>query len=582
MENIIGISALFHDSACTLLQDGKIVAAIQEERYTRIKNDPSLPINSFRKCMELGNINISDIDVVSYYEDPNLKLERQLKYGTDLSEARKKGKLDPNRITKQIRELLGYEGKIEFHTHHMSHAASSFFTSGLNEAAILINDGVGEWATTSYGYGNGDKISILKQIDFPNSVGLFYSTVTNYLGFRVNSGEYKVMGLAPYGESKYVSQLEHLINYRGEGEYELEPKYYDFINGTRMFSPSLEKLLGRPPREPEAEITQFHMDVARSLQEVLNSIVLKQAEYLHELTGSDNLCLAGGVALNCVSNRYIEENSKFKEVYIQPASGDAGGALGAALLSSKKKNNVAFENIYLGEEYSLEEIESIVEATGFAYRKDNDDEALCFDVAKALSEGKVIGWFQGRMEFGPRALGNRSILADPRSNEMRDKINSMVKKREGFRPFAPVVKEDVASDYFECNKSCPFMLKTYSVVSSLKLPAITHIDNSARVQTVNKKQNKLLYKLLDSFESITGCPILLNTSFNVRGEPIVESPIDAIECFVNTEIDSLVLGNILINREDNTDLIEKYRKIQEKIHVSHLSSDFDFNLYTFI
>jgi len=578
--NIIGISALFHDSACCLLQDGYIIAAAQEERFSRLKNDAGMPVKSFSYCLKRGNISVSDIDLIAYYEDPKLKISRQLATGFNKENPEFAERLDEKRVERLIRNCLGYEGVIEYHEHHLSHAASSYFLSGYDKAAILVNDGVGEWATTSYGYAEDDRITIQKQVNYPDSVGLFYSTMTNYLGFRVNSGEYKVMGLAPYGTTKYVNEIRSLISIGDNGDYHLTLEYYDFISGEKMYSEKIEELFGVPARKPETEITQFHKDVARSLQVVLHEIVKKQIDYLYDITRYENLCLAGGVALNCVANRYIRENGPFKRLFIQPAAGDAGGAIGAAMLSYQNRRLKENDTVYLGTEYNTSYAKNLLDHTGLTYTCYEAESELCEKVAKILEEGAVVGWFQGKMEFGPRALGNRSILADPRNEDMRDRINAMVKKREEFRPFAPVVLEDHMKEHFAMDEESPFMLNTYRVISNINLPAITHVDRSARVQTVRKDQNERLYHLLAEFYSRTGCPILLNTSFNVRGEPIVESPENALDCFFATEINYLVIDNFVISREQNQDMVKQYQEIHRKL--KRKTSASNFNLYTFI
>lgn len=580
MTNIIGISCLFHDSACCLLQDGKLVAAVQEERFSRIKNDAGIPAKSFRYCLKKGGISINDVDLIVFYEKPELKISRQLSYGYSKDDSRYKEQLDHQRIERKIRTCFGYNGPIEYHEHHLSHAASSFYVSGYDSAAILVNDGVGEWATTSYAFGKGGNIEIIKQINFPDSVGLFYSTITNYLGFRVNSGEYKVMGLAPYGQTKYKSLLKQLISLENDGGYKLNSEFYDYISGNKMYTEKLELLLGAKARKPETEINQFHKDIASSLQVVLHEIVKHQTEYLYDQTKCENLCLAGGVALNCVANRYIMEHGPFKRLFIQPAAGDAGGAIGAAMLSDRNKHFRKLESIYLGPEYCDKNVEKLLENTGLIYDTYETDDELCEKTAQLIAEGNVIGWYQGKMEFGPRALGNRSILADPRNKYMRDRINKMVKKREGFRPFAPVILEEKMTQHFSTKESSPFMLNTFDVISALNLPAITHVDNSARVQTVNENQNSRLHSLLVKFDRITGCPILLNTSFNVRGEPIVESPENALDCFFSTDINHLIIHNYIISRKENEDLICRYREIHNQLKKKIVESNH--NLYTFI
>lgn len=580
MTAIIGISALFHDSACCLIKDGKLVAAVQEERFTRIKNDPSMPIHSFNYCLKQGNLNVNEIDVIAYYEDPSLKIARQLDSGYSLEQKEYVEKLDKRWVERMIRKCLGYEGRIEYHLHHLSHAASSYLLSGFDSAAILINDGVGEWATTSYGVGREKKINLFRQVDFPHSIGLLYSAVTAYLGFKVNNGEYKVMGLAPYGKPKFVDKLEKLYFLQPNGGYTLNASYFEYVQGSRMFSSKLEELLGQPARVPESEMTQFYKDVAHSLQVVLHKILKHQIDYLYQETKEENLCLAGGVALNCVGNRYIREHSPFKNIFIQPASGDAGNAVGAALLSYENWQNQPLTSVYLGTTYESQRIERLLKTSEFSYECCLNEVALFDKTADLLAAGNVIGWFQGKMEFGPRALGNRSILADPRGKEIQGRINEMVKKRENFRPFAPAVLEEEMSKHFKSFESSPFMLNTYDVKSPLELPAITHVDNSARVQSVNKNQNHYFYRLITSFYEKTGCPILLNTSFNVRGEPIVENPENALDCFISTDLDYLVIGPFIVSRQENQEIINAYRDVHK--HLKRKKGTLPSNLYTFI
>ena len=556
--NIIGISALYHDSACCLLQDGNIVSAAQEERFTRIKHDSSMPYNAFKYCLENAELSITDINCIAYYEKPEDKLARQLWSGYDIEKEELKSKMNPYRPIKEIREILGYTGPIEFVDHHLSHAASSFYFSGFNEAAIFTVDGVGEWATTTYGFGSNQNIELFEKVDFPDSIGLLYSTITSYLGFKVNNGEYKVMGLAPYGKPIYIDKISKLIRLKDNGQYELDMNYFEYISGEKMYSDKLIELLGEPPRIPETDISQFHKDIARSLQFVLEEVMLEKVKYLYTRTGMKNLCMAGGVALNCVANSRILKDGPFEKLFVQPAANDSGGAIGAAAIAhtrltggTQKVNKL--EHVYLGPQYSYYDIKNILDATSIIY----DDyyqktEELLKNTAEMLAKGKVIGWFQGRMEFGPRALGSRSILADPRVDGMRDRINSMVKKREGFRPFAPSVIEDKMKEHFDLDVPSPYMLMTCNVVSPISLPAITHVDNSARVQTVNEDTNHLYARLISEFDKLTGCPIILNTSFNVRGEPIVMNPLDALSCFINTKIDCLVIGDFIIERSKNS------------------------------
>jgi len=557
--NVIGISAGYHDSACSLLQDGVLVAAAQEERFSRVKNDRALPVKAFLYCLQEGGITIADVDCVGYYEDPYLKLGRQVWMGflPNLPAARRDAILDRLSRTQPpelIREIIGYEGGLEVSDHHLSHAASSYYFSGFEESAILTVDGVGDWATTTYGFARGADIERFEQVDFPDSLGFFYSAITGYLGFEVNEGEYKVMGLAPYGEPEYADQIRKLVEVSSEGQYRLNMKYFGFLSEDCMYTQELIDLLGQPPREPESELTQFHMDVAKSAQVVLEEILLEKTRYLHTKFPSDNLCMAGGVALNVVANGRCLREGPFKRLFVQPAAGDAGGAVGAAALAhvrvtGKPPAVKKLEHVYLGPANSVSDAYRFLKISSAKFEdfRGKEDELISFTVDR-LIEGKVIGWSQGRMEFGPRALGARSILADPRRPEMRDRINALVKMREAFRPFAPAVLESDYQEHFALDHASPFMLETCDVISPLDLPAITHIDGSARIQTVNAESNPRFAKLLEEFHRRTGCPILLNTSFNMRGEPIVCTPVDAVRCFNKSQIDLLVIEDFVLER----------------------------------
>ena len=579
--NIIGISALYHDSSCCILKNGQLVAAVQEERFTRRKNESVMPCESFKYCLDEANLSINDIDCLAYYEKPVQKLSRQLWSGFDMHFQYNDSK-NPLNTEKEIRELLGYEGEIQYIGHHLSHAAGAYYYSGFDEAAVLTMDGVGEWATTSYNYANSQEIRTLEEVYFPHSLGLFYAAITSYLGFRINSGEYKVMGLAPYGNPIYEDKLWEIIKNGERGQFRLNLPYYDFIKANCMYSELFIDLMKQPPRVPESEITQYHMDLAKSLQCVLEKIILNKVTYLKQITNSDNLCLSGGVALNVVANSKIQKEKYFKNIFVQPAASDAGNALGAAAaaytnLTGKRIPNSRLEHVYLGPQNSYDEIESILSSTLLEYTDYvNKTDELIKVTAELLAQGKVVGWFQDRMEFGPRALGNRSILADPRVNDMRDKLNRMVKKREQFRPFAPAVMEEKASDHFDMDSPSPFMLCTCQVISDIDLPAITHVDGTARVQTVNDKFSSKFYRLIEEFYRQTNCPIILNTSFNVRGEPIIMTAIDAIKCFVNTNIDILVLGDFLIDRKKN-----HMAKLKSVLRISDKSPT-EKNVYTFI
>jgi len=557
--NVIGISAGYHDSACSLLQDGVLVAAAQEERFSRVKNDRSWPVKAFLYCLQEGGITIADVDCIGYYEDPCLKLGRQIWMGfmPNLPATRRDAILDRLSRTppqQMISDILGYEGRIETFDHHLSHAASSYYFSGFEEAAILTVDGVGDWATTTYGCGKGPNIERFEQVDFPDSLGFFYSAITGYLGFEVNEGEYKVMGLAPYGEPEYADKIRKLVEVTSEGQYRLNMKYFGFLNAECMYTDELVSLLGQPPREPESDLTQYHMDVAKSAQVVLEEILLEKTRYLHTKFPSDNLCMAGGVALNVVANGRCLREGPFKELFVQPAAGDAGGAVGAAALAhvrvtGEQPQVKKLEHVYLGPANSVSDAYRFLKVSSAKFEdfRGKEDELINF-VVDRLVEGKVIGWSQGRMEFGPRALGGRSILADPRRPEMRDRINALVKMREAFRPFAPAVLESELENHFALDHSSPFMLETCDVISEIDLPAITHIDGSARVQTVTDESNPRFAKLLREFYRRTGCPIILNTSFNMRGEPIVCTPVDAVKCFNRCQIDMLVVEDFVLER----------------------------------
>jgi carbamoyltransferase len=565
--NIIGISAGYHDSACSLLQGGKLVAAVQEERFSRVKNDKAFPRRAFRYCLEEGCLTISDVDCVAYYEDPTAKLARQIWMGLlpDLSTERRNAILD--RLVKRppqqlIRDALGYDGPVEIVDHHLSHAGSSYYFSGFEEAAILTVDGVGDWPTTTYGFGKGAHIERFEQVDFPDSLGFFYSAITGYLGFEVNEGEYKVMGLAPYGEPEYADKIRDLIEVSSGGQYRLNLKYFAFLTTESMFTEALSSLLGKPPRQPESEITQFHMDVAKSVQAVLEDILLEKVRYLHGKIPSENLCMAGGVALNVVANSRCLKEGPFKRLFVQPAAGDAGGSVGAAAvaharLTDQRPLGGALRHVYLGPANSSSEAYQLLQASSVRFLDFRGKEKeLIRHTVDQLIAGKVIGWSHGRMEFGPRALGARSILADPRRPEMRDRINALVKMREAFRPFAPAVLESHVREHFDLDHSSPFMLETCEVISPIDLPAITHIDGSARVQTVSSDTNPRFAALLEEFHNRTGCPILLNTSFNMRGEPIVCTTVDAIRCFVRSEIDALVVEDFLLDRSGIPPLLD--------------------------
>ncbi len=553
--NIIGISALYHTSACCLINDGQVVAAAAEERFTRVKHDSRLPTNAFRYCLEAGRLSIDDIDCVAWYESPSLKAERQLwalGNGGDRSEAVHHKAED--QIKNQICILLGFEGPIQFFQHHLSHAASAFYYSGFQTAAILIVDGVGEWATTTFGRGKGSLIDIFEEVSFPHSLGLFYSTLTAYLGFKVNDGEYKVMGLAPYGTLRYVDHLKRMIHILPSGQYRMSLKYFDFLKGKSMYSPMLPALLGQPARRPGAALTAFHCDVARSLQHVFEEILLAKANYLATRMNSPNLCLAGGAALNCVANGKLLDSTPFKTLFVQPAAGDDGACLGAAMLAYLKLAGPAarptpLKHMFLGPRWTNRRIKRILRVSGLAYQDyRGQDAALLEEVAGRLAAKQVVGWFQGAMEFGPRALGNRSILANPMDPDIQRRLNQAVKKRESFRPFAPSVLLKEAPSYFDLLHPAPHMLETCRVKAPFDFPGITHVDGSARPQTVTYESNGLFYRLIEKFSHITGCPLLVNTSFNLQDQPIVRSPTDALLCMVETGLDCLVLESFLIDK----------------------------------
>jgi carbamoyltransferase len=560
--NILGISAHYHDAACCLLRDGELIAAAEEERFSRAKHDPQLPLRAFRFCLEQGGITLADVDCIAYYENPEKKLSRQIwmalsPESSPVIRQRVLSRLPDRvgRVERQIRQRLGYTGRLEIFDHHHSHAASSFFYSGFEEAAVLTVDGVGEWATTTFGRAAGSAIDLFEEVHFPSSLGLLYSTLTSYLGFEVNDGEYKVMGLAPYGVPRYVEQVRALVT-RGEGgQYRLNLEYFDFLRRDRMYSDRLIELFGEPPRSPESELLAFHQDVARSVQQVLEEILLDAVTYLHGRVPSRNLCMAGGVALNCVANSRVLRDGPFAELFVQPAASDAGGCLGAAALAhvrltGERPAQGRLTHMYWGPAPSADDIAGLLAGTALhALDYRGRPEGLLEATVDRLAAGKVVGWFQGRMEFGPRALGARSILADPRDEGMRDRINALVKMRESFRPFAPAVFAPQAGEHFAIDHSSPFMLETCQVSSPLDLPAITHVDRSARLQTVDPESSPRFAALLARFADRTGCPILLNTSFNVRGEPIVCTPEDALLCFSRSGIDALVLEDFVIDRE---------------------------------
>ena len=555
--NIVGVSSHYHNSAACLIRNGVLVAAAQEERFSRRKHDPRVPLNALRYCLEEAGLSIAEIDCVAYYEDTAKKLERQI--WTRLPQIGAGGpaeidRLDPLRPLRELSELFGYSERILCFDHHLSHAASSYYFSGFGDAAVLTVDGVGEWTTAAYGEGEGSNLSLFQEIRFPNSLGLLYSAVTSYLGFEVNDGEYKVMGLAPFGESRFIKKMQRLARMTPAGDLQLDLRFFDFTGTGPMFTEAFCALFGRPPRLPESELDDFHSDVARSLQLFLEDCLLAMCRHLQTRVRSRNLCLAGGVALNCVANSRLLREGPFERLFVQPAAGDAGGCLGAAALAHAQLTGDAIDrkrlsHAFLGPAPKAGEVAALLAGTDAAASDFRGREPeLLQATAEQLADGQVVGWFQGRMEFGPRALGGRSILADPRRPEMRDRINAHIKQRKSFRPFAPAVLEDRLAEHFDHDHPSPFMLETCPVVSPFELPAVTHVDGSAQVQTVDIENNRRFALLLDAFFRRTGCPILLNTSFNMRGQPIVCTPVDAIVCFLQSKLDCLVLEDFLIDR----------------------------------
>lgn len=552
--NIIGISAFYHEAACCILQNGRLIAAAAEERFSRLKHDARLPVRAFRYCLQAANLTITDIHALAFYETPDKKQHRQQTLG--LSAPLHETHLPrSNALTEQqLREGLGYEGPILFFDHHHSHAASAYYYSGFPHAAILTADGVGEWATTTYGHGHGHTLTLLEEVHFPHSLGLLYATLTAYLGFRVNDGEYKVMGLAAYGQPRYTDHIYQLITPGEKGQFRLNMAYFDFVTGSTMYSPALPELFGQPVRTPTDPITPFHQDVASSIQRVLEEILLQKAAYLATQVESPNLCLAGGVALNCVANARLARETPFKRLFTQPAAGDEGGCLGAAALAHQqltgsRADERPLTHLYLGPHWDTPTITHLLHQAEIPHLPFNQRESdLLAAVVERLRAGAIIGWFHGRLEFGPRALGARSILASPMGPHVQAQINHKVKRRESFRPFAPTVLAHHAANHFDLDHPSPFMLETCAVRSPLPLPAITHIDGSARPQTITATQNPRFFALLTHFYEQTGCPILLNTSFNVKDEPIVCSPIDALLCFGKSGLDALVLEDCLIDR----------------------------------
>ncbi|MBI3507684.1 MAG: carbamoyltransferase [Proteobacteria bacterium] len=611
--HILGVSAFYHDSAAALLKDGEILAAAQEERFTRIKHDRSFPKNAVDYCLREAGISTKELEYVVYYDKPLLTFDRLFEtyaayaprgfqsFRTAMPPWMHEKLHLPREIDKHLNNE--YEGKILFCLHHLSHAASAFYPSPFESAAVITADGVGEWSTASIGVGRGSTLKLSREIRFPHSLGLLYSAFTYYLGFKVNSGEYKVMGLAPYGEPKYFDKIvEHLIDVREDGSFHMDMKYFNYCQGLTMTSPAFHDLFGGAPRGMESKLEQKHMDLAASVQKATNEIMLKMARFARTETGEENLCMAGGVALNCVANGLIEREKIFKRVFVQPAAGDAGGSLGAALFAHyhllKRPRNAgprdAMRGSFLGPKFSRDEIlralySSTAKFTEYPSPTPSPAPAgegtLLGKLCELLESGAVIGLFQGRMEFGPRALGARSIIGDPRNPEMQSKMNLKIKFRESFRPFAPAVLEEDCPKYFELDCESPYMLLVAPVREELRkklpagaekltgiellkqqrstLPAITHVDHSARVQTVTDDANPFFAKLLRAWKAKTGCGVLVNTSFNVRGEPIVGSPADAIRCFLNTEMDALVVENFILLKPEQTVTVDREKYLKE-------------------
>jgi carbamoyltransferase len=600
---ILGVSAFYHDSAAALIEDGRIVAAAQEERFSRVKHDARFPANAIDYCLAAAGVEAKDIDHVAFYDKPFVKFERLLEtymsfaprgfqsFATALPVWLRDKLFQKSLLVQKLKHHapnVDWRARLLFAEHHLSHAASAFYPSPFDEAVVLTMDGVGEWATTSVAFGAGATLALQRELRFPHSLGLLYSAFTYYTGFKVNSGEYKLMGLAPYGEPKYASLiLDHIVDLKKDGTFRLDQSYFDYCTGLRMTSEKLHRLFGGPPRAPEEQLTQRHMDIAASIQAVTEEIVLRLTRALAAETGARNLCLAGGVALNCVANGKVLRDKSFERIWIQPAAGDAGGALGAALLAYHDFNGRpraacgegdAMQGAYLGPSYSQSDIERRLADCGARFTTLSDEETIAA-TARALADGRAVGWFQGRMEFGPRALGGRSILADPRSPQMQRTLNLKVKYRESFRPFAPSVLREHVADWFDLDEDSPYMLLVADVATQHRLatraedealfgierlqrprsviPAVTHVDCSARVQTVHRETNPRYHALISAFHALTGCPVLVNTSFNVRGEPIVCKPEDAFACFMGTEIETLVIGNCHLRKEDQDPALRK-------------------------
>jgi carbamoyltransferase len=576
--NILGISCFYHDSAVALIKDGQLIAAAQEERFTRKKHDQNFPTQAIRYCLHEGGLTAKDVDFIGFYDKPFIKFERILttyiatcpRSLPSFLKAMPIWLKEKLWIPQKIREELGEEANLLFIEHHLSHAASAFFVSPFSEAAILTADGVGEWETTTMGMGVDNTLTLTQSIHFPHSLGLLYSAFTYYLGFRVNSAEYKVMGLAPYGKPVYADIiLQKLVSLKDDGSFRLNMKYFAYDYGLTMTSRHFHQLFGAPPRTPESPLTQFHKDIAASIQFVNDEIMVRMTTALHKKTGSDNVCLAGGVALNCVSNSKILASSGFKNMFIQPAAGDAGGAIGAAFyihnMLLKHERSYTWSHNFLGPEYSDENIEQVLRQLNLKCERHQTGELLK-KTAQFIADQNVVGWFQGRMEFGPRSLGARSILADARNPENYSRVNLKIKFRESFRPFAPTIILERMKEYFDFDRPSPHMLFVAHVKADRRtIPAVTHVDGSARLQTIAYDDHPMFYNLIVEFDKLTGCPVIINTSFNVRGEPIVCSPLDAIKCFFRTDMDYLVLGSFILEKQ----------RIKESGYTMHLSDTFE-------
>lgn len=595
---ILGISGLYHDSAAALIVDGKVINAVQEERFTRKKNDKSFPVNAIEFCLKNNGISGKDLDAVVFYDNPLLTLDRFLENCIAVGDANHTliknnyesmfaDKLWIHRTVKEYLGEFGIDSKLLVCEHHISHATYAFFESPYEDAAIMTVDGVGEWATTTLGVGNGTDIKILKQINYPNSLGLLYSAFTYFCGFKVNSGEYKLMGLAPYGEPKFVELIkQHLIDIKDDGSYKLNMDMFNYQFGETMTDGKFEKLFGCCRREPEAELTKIYFDIAASIQVVTEEIVLKMAKHLKDITGKKNLCLCGGVALNCVANGVLLREKIFEDIFVPPAAGDSGSCIGAALYAyyAHFKNERVSTNdsnkVYLGPSFSAGIEQQILDSYSAKYKFVENTDDLLDEIAFALNSNKVVGFFNGSMEFGPRALGARSILANPQDPEMQSKLNLKIKYRESFRPFAPSVLEEKISEYFDLDRPSPYMLMVAPVNNEIRyevaehhndilrevsqvrstIPAVTHVDYSARIQSVSERDNKKYYDLINKFYGLSGCAVIVNTSFNVRGEPIVCTPADAYECFMRTEMDVLVIDNYILYKEEQPHDEQRWKK----------------------